>query len=121
MKTMTQAQFKKRWESNDDGGGITFDDIAECAKAWGLCGRPRIKPIDKVTNMVLTAAGVEPDPPRKTTKKELLDLLGKLRDSVTAAIESGDWDVDGRNDPEEILEQIAEILPTQESELALPA
>lgn len=28
---MTKAQFKKRWDSNEDGGGITFDDIAQCA------------------------------------------------------------------------------------------
>lgn len=33
---MTKAQFKKRWDSNEDGGGITFDDIARCAVEWGL-------------------------------------------------------------------------------------
>lgn len=31
---MTKDEFKARWESNEDGGGINFDDIAECAKAW---------------------------------------------------------------------------------------
>lgn len=34
---MTKAQFKKYWDSNEDGGGITFDDIAQCAADWGWC------------------------------------------------------------------------------------
>lgn len=60
MKTiMTKKQFKERWESDEDGGGITFDDIADCAKSWGICAKPRINPIEKVTDEVLTAAGVE--------------------------------------------------------------
>lgn len=29
---MTKEQFKKRWESDDRGGGITFNDVADCAK-----------------------------------------------------------------------------------------
>jgi hypothetical protein len=32
---MTKQEFKERWESSPDGGGITFDDIAKCAKEWG--------------------------------------------------------------------------------------
>ena len=53
---MTKAEFKKRWDSGDDGGGITFDDIAECAKAWGLYATPRIHPIDQVLAAVVKAA-----------------------------------------------------------------
>ena len=58
---MTKAQFKKRWNSNKDGGGITFDDIAQCAIDWKLVQNPRIQPIDKVVNMVLKAAGCKED------------------------------------------------------------
>lgn len=35
MTTMTREQFKTCWESSEDGGGITYDDIADCAIAWG--------------------------------------------------------------------------------------
>ena len=54
---MTKAQFKKRWNSNEDGGGITFDDIAQCAVEWGLVQNPRIHRIDMIVNMVTKAAG----------------------------------------------------------------
>jgi hypothetical protein len=53
---MTKDEFKKRWESNDDGGGITYDDIADCAKAWGLFRTPRTSQIDVVRYRVLKAA-----------------------------------------------------------------
>lgn len=53
---MTKAEFKTRWESSDDGGGITFDDIAKCAVEWGLIPLPKITPIDKVRYAVLKAA-----------------------------------------------------------------
>lgn len=56
---MTKKEFKQRWESNDDGGGITFEDIAECAKAWGITSTPRIKQIDYLRYQVLKAAGVD--------------------------------------------------------------
>lgn len=55
--TMTKKEFKNRWESNDDGGGITFDDIADCAKAWGLYSTPRIHDINEVRRAVLKSAG----------------------------------------------------------------
>ena len=54
---MTKDEFKTRWESNDDGGGITFDDIADCAKRWGIFSRPRTARIDLVRYRVLVAAG----------------------------------------------------------------
>lgn len=53
---MTQAEFRVRWESDEVGGGITFDDIAECAKAWGIASTPRIMPIGVVRYRVLKAA-----------------------------------------------------------------
>ncbi len=34
--TYTKEEFKKMWESDENGGGITFDDIIECALEWGL-------------------------------------------------------------------------------------
>lgn len=55
--TMTKEEFKQRWESNDDGGGITFDDIADCAVAWGISRTPRTSRIDMVRYRVLAAAG----------------------------------------------------------------
>ena len=54
---MTKDEFKKRWESNDNGGGITFNDIAECAVAWGVCSKPKVRPMDEVRYLVLKAAG----------------------------------------------------------------
>ena len=43
---MTKEEFKLRWESDDDGGGITYAEIADCTIAWGLYQRPKIHPID---------------------------------------------------------------------------
>ena len=54
---MNKQEFKARWESDGDGGGITFGDIADCYAAWGLGSRPRIKPIEQVVFAVLKAAG----------------------------------------------------------------
>ena len=54
--TMTKEEFKKRWESDDVGGGISFDDVADCAKTWGLFRTPRTAQIDKVLYRVLKAA-----------------------------------------------------------------
>lgn len=54
---MTKEEFKKRWESNDSGGGITFDDLAECAKEWHIFTTPRIHDMYVVRYEVLKAAG----------------------------------------------------------------
>lgn len=54
---MTRNEFKKRWESDDEGGGITFDDIADAAIAWGISSSPKAMPILKVRYLVLAAAG----------------------------------------------------------------
>lgn len=56
---MTKHEFKMRWESSDDGGGITFNDVADCAKEWGLFSTPRVHNINTVVYTVLKAAGTE--------------------------------------------------------------
>lgn len=53
---MTKTEFKAKWESDDNGGGITFDDVADAAVTWGICSKPRIKPISEVRYLVLKAA-----------------------------------------------------------------
>lgn len=45
---MNKEEFKKRWESNENGGGITNQDIAECYIKWGLGTSPYTKPIHYV-------------------------------------------------------------------------
>lgn len=52
----TREKFKELWEANSAGSGITFDDIAECAIAWGISSHPRTRPIDEITYKVLKAA-----------------------------------------------------------------
>ena len=54
---MAKEEFKDRWESDDNGGGINYDDIAECAKEWGISSRPRIANMDRIRYQVLKAAG----------------------------------------------------------------
>ena len=54
---MTKSEFKKRWELDADGGGITFNEIAECYVDWGLGSTPKTKPIDDVVYAVVKAAG----------------------------------------------------------------
>ena len=54
---MKKHEFKARWESNESGGGITFNDIAECAIEWGIAKTPRIMQIDIIRYKVLKAAG----------------------------------------------------------------
>lgn len=53
---MTKQEFKLRWESDDNGGGITFNEVAECYVAWGLGSTPRTKCMYRVLFAVLTAA-----------------------------------------------------------------
>lgn len=57
MSAMTKEEFKARWEGDDNGGGINYDDIANCAVAWGVSSRPRICPIAVIRYRVLKAAG----------------------------------------------------------------
>lgn len=53
---MTKEEFKQRWESDEDGGGITWNDIEECAQAWGIAMSPATMPMEKVRYLVLLAA-----------------------------------------------------------------
>ena len=53
---MTKTEFKNRWDSNESGDGITYDDIAECAKEWGLFKTPRIHDLHTVRAAVVKAA-----------------------------------------------------------------
>ena len=54
----TKEDFKRLWEANDNGSGITYDDIADCAKAWGISSRPKTCSIDEIAYKVLKAANV---------------------------------------------------------------
>lgn len=53
---MTKEEFKKLWEANDQGSGITNDDIADRAVEWGISSRPKTRPIDLIRYQVLKAA-----------------------------------------------------------------
>lgn len=53
---MTKEEFKARWESNEQGGGITNEDIANCAIAWGISQHPRTRSMTRITYLVLKAA-----------------------------------------------------------------
>jgi len=57
MTSMTKEEFKNRWEGDIQAGGINFNDIAECAVAWGLFSRPKTCRVDVVRYQVLKAAG----------------------------------------------------------------
>ena len=52
----TKEKFKELWEANSCGSGITYDDIADCAQAWGISSNPRTHLVDEVTYKVLKAA-----------------------------------------------------------------
>ena len=51
----TKKEFKNEWEKTPCK--ITFDDCADCAKAWGLFSKPKCAPINYVRYKVLCAAG----------------------------------------------------------------
>lgn len=53
---MTKEEFKKLWESDEEGGGITGEDIANCAKDWGISSRPLTQKMSKIIYMVLKEA-----------------------------------------------------------------
>lgn len=56
---MTKEEFKRRWESDDVGGGITVDDCADCYVEWGLGTHPRCLPVKKVIAAVVKAADIK--------------------------------------------------------------
>jgi len=59
-KIMTKEEFKIRWESDEDGGGISFGDVADCAREWGLSSNPKTSDMMKTLNTVLESAGIDP-------------------------------------------------------------
>ena len=58
-RAMTKEEFAARWDSDDSGGGITFDEIADCAKTWGLFGQPKSMDIDRVSKRVVESSGAK--------------------------------------------------------------
>jgi hypothetical protein len=54
---MTKEEFKARWDGDGNGGGINYNDIADCAVAWGISHTPSICRIDLIRYKVLKAAG----------------------------------------------------------------
>ena len=56
---MTKAEFKQKWESDKDGGGITYEEVADCAIQWGLYVNPTMEYMTRVTYAVLCAARVK--------------------------------------------------------------
>lgn len=76
----TKEEFKRLWEANSCGSGITYDDIAECAKAWGISSLPRTRPVDEITYKVLKAAQTNdaeeynPNPASQCEGRIMIDL-----------------------------------------------
>lgn len=89
----SKEKFKELWEANSCGSGITYDDIADCAVAWGISECPRIRPIDDITYRVLKAADVKdaeeynPNPDAKFDlflTKEQREVMQKYIDQINA-------------------------------------
>lgn len=60
----TKEEFKRLWEADIDGtavDGITNEDCADCAKAWGLYRNPKCVRLDEVVYSVCKEAGVKED------------------------------------------------------------
>ncbi len=76
----SKEKFKELWEANENGSGITFDDIADCAVAWGISPRPKTRPIDLIRYMVLKAANAcdaeeyNPNPASQCDERIMIDL-----------------------------------------------
>jgi hypothetical protein len=52
---MTKEEFKRRWESDENGGGITYEIIATCYVKWGIGTNPKTKPIHTVRYLIVKA------------------------------------------------------------------
>lgn len=79
----TKEQFKKLWERRD-GGGITCDDCADCAEAWGLFQRSRCANMDDVMEAVVKAAGcdgIDGEPSEELEGNEI--YLITIKDSLS--------------------------------------
>ena len=53
---MTKEEFKKRWEKDETGDGITNEEVAKCYIEWGLGSSPYTKPINYVIWRVCESA-----------------------------------------------------------------
>ena len=93
IMVFTREKFKELWEANSAGSGITFNDIAECAVAWGISRNPRTSPLDEITYKVLKAAQVNdaedynPNPDAKFDlflTKEQREMMQKYIDKINA-------------------------------------
>ncbi len=73
----TKEKFKELWESDESGGGITYNDCADCAKAWGLYSMPRCANMRYVVYDVCKEAGVsEPEMPENLYREEKEECAG---------------------------------------------
>ena len=59
VTTLTKDSFKRLWESDDNGGGITMENVADCAIEWRITSRPRCMEMGRVLYLVLRAAETE--------------------------------------------------------------
>lgn len=57
MASYTKEEFKMMWESEDCT--ITFEDVADCARAWGISSHPTTKHMDSMRYKVLCAALID--------------------------------------------------------------
>ena len=73
----TKEEFKRLWETDEYVPAPTYDDIADCAIAWGISSHPRTRPIDEITYKVLKAAQVndaEEYNPNPVEERIMIDL-----------------------------------------------
>lgn len=89
----TKEEFYELWHA--DYCPITFDDCADCAKAWGLCSNPRCEDIFKIRDMVIAAAEkVAPDYNNMCDGWRVLSDDGKksvLKDGFKTREEASAW------------------------------
>lgn len=57
-KAMTKREFKERWESDDIDDGITFEEVANCSRDWGIISHPETVKRDVVLYLVLREAEI---------------------------------------------------------------
>lgn len=108
----TKEKFKELWEANECGSGITFNDIADCAVAWGISSRPKTRPINLIRYMVLKAANVcdaedyNPNPIPECEKHIMIDL-----DKACEWLERNVADIwSSPCNPEKIIEQFRKAM-----------
>ena len=85
---MTKEEFKRRWEKDENGDGITNDDCADCYEAWGLGSKPRCKPMRSVINAVVRAAGceAEPDPEPENCATKNVGNAAAMREALEGCV-----------------------------------